>query len=46
MVEVAPPVTKHCVESGKWEIEIDGKRFAANASIRPLYDPQMKRIKI
>ena len=45
MVEVDEPVTKSYIESGKWEIEIDGKRHSANPSIRPLYDPQMKRIK-
>ena len=33
------------VESGKWEIEIAGERCGASASIRPLYDPQLKRVR-
>ena len=45
MIETDEPVKKSYIESGKWEIEIDGKRFAANASVRTQYDPQMKRIK-
>ena len=45
LVEASEPVTKAYVESGKWEIEVAGERCAASASIRPLYDPQSKRVK-
>jgi 4-methylaminobutanoate oxidase (formaldehyde-forming) len=45
MVEADEPVTKSYVESGAWEVEIAGVRHPAKASIRPLYDPGMKRIK-
>ncbi len=30
---------------GKWEVEIAGKRWPAVTSLKPLYDPEMKRIK-
>jgi 4-methylaminobutanoate oxidase (formaldehyde-forming) len=33
------------LESGTWDVEIAGKRHPAIASMRPLYDPQMTRIK-
>jgi 4-methylaminobutanoate oxidase (formaldehyde-forming) len=33
------------VDRGTWEIEIADKKWPAVASIRPLYDPDMKRIK-
>ena len=45
MVESDQPITKSHIESGQWEIEIAGKRHAASASLQPLYDPQLKRVK-
>ncbi|MEZ4451767.1 MAG: FAD-dependent oxidoreductase [Nannocystaceae bacterium] len=30
---------------GRWEVEIAGRRYPAIASLRPLYDPQMLRVK-
>ena len=33
------------VDKGQWEVDIAGKKYPAVASIRPLYDPDMKRIK-
>ncbi|MEE8187663.1 MAG: FAD-dependent oxidoreductase [Kiloniellales bacterium] len=33
------------VNSGRYEIEVAGERFAAAASLRPLYDPKAERIK-
>jgi 4-methylaminobutanoate oxidase (formaldehyde-forming) len=45
MVEAGQPVTKAWVESGRWELEIAGKRHGARASLRPLYDPQALRVK-
>ena len=33
------------IESGTWEVEIAGRTYPAIASIRPLYDPQMTKIK-
>ncbi len=46
MVEAGEPVGKRYVESGRWEIEIAGRRHAARASLQPLYDPQLKRVKV
>ena len=31
--------------AGHWEIEVEGKRVAATASLRPLYDPDSLRIR-
>jgi 4-methylaminobutanoate oxidase (formaldehyde-forming) len=33
------------VAKGAWQIDIAGERFAATASLKPLYDPDMKKIK-
>ena len=34
------------VAGGKWEIEVGLKRFAARASLKPLYDPTSARMKV
>lgn len=39
------PVTKEWIQSGKWELEIAGKKYPAVASINPLFDPSNKKIK-
>ncbi|MBT4521626.1 MAG: FAD-dependent oxidoreductase, partial [Halieaceae bacterium] len=39
------PLTAEIVDNGDWEIDIAGQRFKAQASLRPLYDPTMERIK-
>jgi glycine cleavage system aminomethyltransferase T len=33
------------IEAGTWEVDIAGKRYPAVASLRPLYDPDMTKIK-
>jgi len=33
------------VTSGNYEIEVAGIRYAADASLRPMYDPDNKRIR-
>ena len=43
--ELDQPVSADVVNSGTWEIDVAGKRVAAQASLRPLYDPAMERIK-
>ena len=45
MIEADEPVNKAYVENGNWEIEIAGKTYPAAVSLRPMYDPQMKKIK-
>ncbi len=44
-VESDEIITVDHVKTDKWEIEIAGKRYAAEASLRPLFDPMMERIK-
>jgi 4-methylaminobutanoate oxidase (formaldehyde-forming) len=46
MVESSEPVDAAWLESGQWDVEIAGKRYPATVSLRPMYDPDMKRIKI
>jgi 4-methylaminobutanoate oxidase (formaldehyde-forming) len=46
MVESATPITPTWLDEGKWEVDVAGKKYPARASLRPLYDPDMKRIKI
>ena len=45
MVEAGEPVTPAYVADASWDVEIAGARYPAVASIRPLYDPGMERIK-
>jgi 4-methylaminobutanoate oxidase (formaldehyde-forming) len=45
MIEAEEPIDQAYVESGRWEVDIAGNKYPAVASIRPLYDPSMKRIK-
>jgi 4-methylaminobutanoate oxidase (formaldehyde-forming) len=44
MVE-GDPVDKAYLETGKWEVDIAGKRYPATVSLRPLYDPAMERVR-
>jgi glycine cleavage system aminomethyltransferase T len=46
MAEAGEPIDQAYLDAGKWEVEIAGKRHPAVASLKPLYDPEMKRIKI
>lgn len=39
------PVDAKFLETGTWEVEIAGRRYPALASLKPLYDPEMKKIK-
>jgi 4-methylaminobutanoate oxidase (formaldehyde-forming) len=45
MVESNEPITEEYIARTEWSVEIAGKRYAARASIAPLYDPKMERIK-
>lgn len=44
-VELGDPLTAEIVNTGNWELEVAGERFLATASLRPLLDPKMERIK-
>jgi len=45
MVEAGEPVDAAYLEKATWEVDIAGKLYPAVASLKPLYDPDMKRIK-
>src|SRR5262249_58383915 len=45
MVEAAEPIDAAWIESGRWEVEIAGKLHPAIASLKPLYDPENRRIR-
>lgn len=43
--ELDKPLTAEIVNNGHWEIDVAGERYFATASLRPLFDPKMERIK-
>jgi len=45
MVEAKVPVTEEYIHDTDWKIEIAGKKYPAQASLAPMYDPKMLRIK-
>jgi 4-methylaminobutanoate oxidase (formaldehyde-forming) len=45
MIEAGEPLDAAYLDKGTWEVEIAGKRYPAVASLKPLYDPEMKKIK-
>jgi heterotetrameric sarcosine oxidase gamma subunit len=45
MVQADVPIDQAYLDSGHWEVEIANKTYPARASLRPLYDPDMKRVK-
>lgn len=45
MIEAGEPVNADYLATGKWTIEIAGKEYAAEVSLKPFYDPENKKIK-
>ncbi|HRI68531.1 MAG TPA: FAD-dependent oxidoreductase [Polyangium sp.] len=45
MVEAGEPIDAAYVTKGQWEVDIAGRRYPAEASLKPFYDPDMKRVK-
>jgi heterotetrameric sarcosine oxidase gamma subunit len=45
MIEAGEPIDANYLANANWEVEIAGKKYPASASLKPLYDPDMKRIK-
>ncbi len=45
MVEDEEPITNEYVQSGRFEIEVNGRRYPARASLQPLYDPKGEKIR-
>lgn len=39
------PLTADVVANSNWQIEIGGERFDAHASLKPLYDPTLAKVK-
>ena len=39
------PLTVEIVSAGNWEVEVADVRIKARASLKPMYDPKMERIK-
>jgi 4-methylaminobutanoate oxidase (formaldehyde-forming) len=45
MIEAGEPINAAYLKDGRWAIEIAGIIYPAEVSLRPLYDPDMKRIR-
>ena len=46
MVEGDRPIDASYLQAGRWEVDVAGRSYPAVVSLRPLYDPDMKRIRI
>ena len=45
MIQADEPIDQAWLDRGRWEVDIAGTLYPAVTSLRPLYDPDMKRIK-
>jgi 4-methylaminobutanoate oxidase (formaldehyde-forming) len=45
MIEPKAPVDQAYLETGEWQVNIAGRLYPAMVSARPLYDPEMLRIR-
>ena len=45
MIEADEAIDETYIADGKWEINIAGKLYPAMVSLKPMYDPEMKKIK-
>ena len=45
MVEAGEPITPAYLDTGTWDVDIAGTRYPAVVSLKPLYDPELKRVK-
>jgi 4-methylaminobutanoate oxidase (formaldehyde-forming) len=46
MIGADVPIDAKWIEAGRWEVQIANDRFPAVASLKPLYDPENKRVKM
>jgi len=46
MIEASEPINADFLASGNWDIEIAGKYYPAEVSLKPMYDPDNKKIKV
>ncbi len=44
-VSAEEKVTKDWLDAGSWEVDIAGERYAAEVSLRPMYDPTSDRVR-
>ncbi len=45
MIEADQIIDEAYINEGQWEIDIAGNMYPAQVSLKPLYDPEMKKIK-
>jgi heterotetrameric sarcosine oxidase gamma subunit len=45
MIEAGEPIDQAYLERCRWEVDVAGQLVPAVASLRPLYDPEMKRVR-
>jgi glycine cleavage system aminomethyltransferase T len=45
MIEAGEPLDQAYLDDATWEVEVASKMYPATASIRPLYDPTMSRVR-
>jgi glycine cleavage system aminomethyltransferase T/glycine/D-amino acid oxidase-like deaminating enzyme len=45
MIESSEAIDQKYLDSGKWEVEIAGKKYPVKLSLKPLYDPSNEKIK-
>jgi glycine cleavage system aminomethyltransferase T/glycine/D-amino acid oxidase-like deaminating enzyme len=45
MIDADVPLDQAWIDAGTWQVDIAGTLYPAVASLKPLYDPEMKRIK-
>jgi glycine cleavage system aminomethyltransferase T/glycine/D-amino acid oxidase-like deaminating enzyme len=46
MIEAGEPIDAAWLRAGRWEVDIAGRHYPAEVSLRPFYDPEMKRIRM
>ncbi len=45
MIDAGGPLDAKWIEAGTWEVDIAGTKYPALASLKPLFDPENKKIK-
>ena len=45
MIDAKQPLDQTWIDAGTWEVDIAGTKYPALASLRPLFDPENKKIK-
>jgi glycine cleavage system aminomethyltransferase T/glycine/D-amino acid oxidase-like deaminating enzyme len=46
MVDAGQPLNQAYLDAGRWEVDIAGRSYPITASLKPLYDPAMTRVKM